>query len=250
MIEKDRLKIRHLETKSDKFNMIRNGDVPGNHVNSLESISLYTEWFLESRELFSKYFDDSDMNYKEFTKFDTIGNGHVLSSYFYTTYPLFKILSRKIDKGDIPKTSKKNKSTMNNKAFIVHGHNSQVKLEVARFLEKDMNKEAIILHEQATKGKEVMGKFEENSEVDFAVALWTKDDLGKSNTEPDLKARARQNVIFETGYFIGKLGRHKVFVLLEKGLEAPSDYAGIVYISLEADWKYELRKEIEALYKS
>lgn len=135
-----------------------------------------------------------------------------------------------------------------NKGFIVHGHNDALKLEVARFLEKQLGKDATILHEMPSKGKTVIEKFETYSTVDFAIALWTNDDLGKAKKEEDLKPRARQNVIFETGFFLGKIGRNNVIILHENGIEIPSDYSGVVYVALEGNWKESLRIEIEEIY--
>ncbi|WP_412559698.1 TIR domain-containing protein [Winogradskyella sp. MIT101101] len=136
-----------------------------------------------------------------------------------------------------------------NKGFIVHGHNNTLKLEVARFIDKQLKKDTVILHEQASKGKTVIEKFESYSTVDFAIALWTNDDLGKAKDNKNLKPRARQNVIFETGFFIGKIGREKVIILHEKDIEIPSDYSGVVYISIEGNWKEQLRTEIDEIYK-
>jgi len=136
-----------------------------------------------------------------------------------------------------------------NRGFIVHGHNDQVKLEVARYIENDLKRKAIILHEQPNKGQTIIEKFEKNSNVDFAVALWTADDVGKANNETDLKARARQNVIFETGFFIGALGRENVVVLHEASVDIPSDYSGVIFIRLTGNWKDDLRKEIDAIYQ-
>jgi predicted nucleotide-binding protein len=139
--------------------------------------------------------------------------------------------------------------TFFNCGFIVHGHNDTFKLEVARYIEKELKRKAIILHEEANKGQTIIEKFENNSTVDFAVALWTADDVGKANAEPDLHNRARQNVVFETGFFIGVLGRQNVVVLVEDGVEIPSDYSGVIFISLAGNWKDNLRKEIEAIYE-
>jgi len=136
-----------------------------------------------------------------------------------------------------------------NRGFIVHGHNDTIKLEVARFLENDLNRKAIILHEQVNKGQTIIEKFENNSSVDFAIALWTADDVGKLKTESDFRNRARQNVIFETGFFIGVLGRENVIVLYEDGVEIPSDYSGVIFIRIADNWKDNLRKEINAIYQ-
>lgn len=242
--------INDLIEKAEKYRKISDeGDIMTGEVNSSQNISLYTDWFLESRELFSDHFDDTELAYQDFCKFDTSGNGFTLSSKFYETYALFKILIKKIRNRKVKETIVKEKKIMKNKIFIVHGHNNELKLEVARFVESDFEKKAIILHEQPSKGREILGKFEDEADVDLAIAIWSKDDLGKVNKDSeDLKPRARQNVIFETGYFIGKLGRDKVIVILEDGIEAPSDYSGIMYISA-SDWKYKLGKEITEIYK-
>lgn len=141
------------------------------------------------------------------------------------------------------------KKYFHNRGFIVHGHDDIRKLEVARFIENDLELKTIILHEQPNRGKTLIEKFEDYSAVDFAVALWTADDDGKSKKKKDLRDRARQNVIFETGFFIGKIGRENVIVLYENGVEIPSDYSGVAFIPFAENWKDDLRKEINAIYQ-
>src|SRR5690606_22859595 len=104
-----------------------------------------------------------------------------------------------------------------NKIFIVHGHDEEIKQAAARVLEK-LGFDAIILHEQANKGRTVIEKFVDYSDVGFAVVLLTPDDIAYSKrvTPEDAKFRARQNVILELGYFLGKLGRERVFVLFRQ----------------------------------
>lgn len=139
--------------------------------------------------------------------------------------------------------------TYYNRTFIVHGHNEAKKFEIARFIENDLKRKTVILHEQANKGRTIIEKFEDYSAVDFAVALWTADDFGRVKASKEDSPRARQNVIFETGFFIGKIGRQNVIVLYEDGIEIPSDYSGVIFIRLAGNWKDDLRKEIEAIYK-
>jgi hypothetical protein len=131
--------------------------------------------------------------------------------------------------------------------FIVHGHNTSVKESVARFIEK-LGLEAVILHEQPNRGSTIIEKFERHAAVTFAIALVTGDDEARPVGSPgELKRRPRQNVIFEFGFFIGRLGRTHVCALLEEGLEIPSDYQGVVYIPLdaEANWKLLLVRELK-----
>lgn len=137
--------------------------------------------------------------------------------------------------------------TKSNKVFIVHGHDDGLKNEVARFVER-LDLEAVILHEQANAGNTIIEKIEKNSDVGFAIVLYTPCDEGKSKSSEQLRSRARQNVIFEHGYFIARLGRSNV-VALHKGedLELPNDISGVVYVKYEnGAWKYEIAKEMLA----
>ena len=143
------------------------------------------------------------------------------------------------------------------KCFLVHGHNERLKYEVSRFLSEELKKElkidVTILHEKLNYGNTIIEKFERFSDVDFVVALWSADDWGrkkrlkKRNGKIKNNHRARQNVIFETGFFIGKLGREKVIVLYDMKVEIPSDYHGILYIPLTDNWKFKLQEEIKII---
>ena len=130
--------------------------------------------------------------------------------------------------------------------FVVHGHDVAPRAEVARFIEK-LGFEAIILHERPNKGRTLITKFREEADgVGFAVVLMTPDDLGKSTTAADLNPRARQNVVFELGFFIGKLGPERVAALVKGNVEKPSNFDGVVYISLDsADWQRQLGQELQ-----
>ncbi len=133
-----------------------------------------------------------------------------------------------------------------NKVFIVHGHDGEARESVARFLEK-LGLEAIILHEQANRGRTVIEKVEANSDIGFAVVLLTPDDEGCTKGHK-LEPRARQNVLLELGYFIGRLGRERVCALKRGELEIPSDFAGVVWESMDNGngWKLALARELQA----
>ena len=131
----------------------------------------------------------------------------------------------------------------------MHGHDEEAKLTVARFIE-NIGLIPIILHERPNEGKTIIEKFESNSDVCFAIVLLTPDDFcGKQNIDvQEFKYRARQNVIFELGFFIGKVGRDKVCALVKGEVERPSDYDGIVYVGLDPNggWKMLLAREMKA----
>lgn len=133
------------------------------------------------------------------------------------------------------------------RVFVVHGHDEAAKQAVARFLEK-IKFEPIILHEKISQGRTVIEKIEAHSDVSFAVVLLTPDDEGCAKggvPEP----RARQNVLLELGYFIGRLTRGRVLALKSGKLEIPSDFAGVVWEAMDSAgaWQRTLCKELEAL---
>lgn len=133
--------------------------------------------------------------------------------------------------------------------FIVHGHDNALKQEVARTLER-LGLKPIILHEQANHGQTIIEKFEEYANVGFAIILYTQCDLGIAKRDYTngaiLKPRARQNVIFEHGYFIAKPGRNRVMAILDEGVEKPGDLDGIVYTP-KSHWRGELVRELKAV---
>jgi predicted nucleotide-binding protein len=130
--------------------------------------------------------------------------------------------------------------------FLVHGRNEGVKETVARFLEK-LGTVAIILQEQPNEGRTVIEKFEDFSEAGYAVVLMTGDDVGSVSGDPAQRFRARQNVVFELGYFVAKIGRSRICVLYQEGVEIPSDFSGVLYVKLdqEGGWRLNLARELK-----
>lgn len=139
---------------------------------------------------------------------------------------------------------------LSTRIFIVHGQDDARKYELESYLQKLTNEAPVILHQQPNGGRVLIEKFEDSAaSVGFAVVLLTADDLGRpKQTEPrDDRPRARQNVVFELGFFIGLIGRSRVAVLFDKGVELPSDISGLVYIPLDeaGAWKGKLASEVD-----
>ena len=131
--------------------------------------------------------------------------------------------------------------------FIVHGHDDSTKETVAEFV-KSLGLHAVVLHEQPNSGRTIIEKFEAYSNVGFAVVLLTPDDIGASSKDREnLQPRARQNVILELGFFLGKIGREKVCVLYKEDVEIPSDYQGVLYTLFDSSgsWRPQLAKELK-----
>jgi len=135
-----------------------------------------------------------------------------------------------------------------NKIFIVHGRNEAAKQAVARFV-TDLGLTPVVLAEQPSRSATVIEKLEKNTDVAFAVVLLTSDDIGKlAGDDAPLAPRARQNVVFELGYFIGRLGRERVCAFRDPELTLMSDIDGVVITALDAEgaWKLTLAKELRA----
>lgn len=226
----------------------------------------YSNWDDYNSELLKQSFNNEHNEYKE--DYDSVNNfygfynsGHkrnVLNEFrekLNNKLTNLRQLFAKIDlmKSEVPdqavavNTSKANSKSASNDIFIVHGHNNEVKINVARTLEK-LGLNPIILHEQANAGKTIIEKFEEHSNVGFAIILMTDDDLGKAKKDENLNHRARQNVILEMGYFIGKLGRNRVCPLYSNGVELPSDLYGLLYTEIDSteNWKIKIARELKA----
>lgn len=133
------------------------------------------------------------------------------------------------------------------RAFIVHGRDEAALNEVARFVDR-LGIEPVVLRELPSGGRTIIEKFEELAEVDCAVVLLTPDDRGGLAAEPfdQQRPRARQNVLLELGFFLGRLGRGRVCVLYRPSVEIPSDYGGVLFVELDGKgaWKLPLAGEL------
>lgn len=141
------------------------------------------------------------------------------------------------------------------KIFLVHGRDEAIKHSVARFLERRVGLDVIILSERPNRGRSILTKFQQEADgAAFAVVLMTGDDMGGLRADlaggevAALLMRPRQNVIFEMGFFIGQLGVDRVCALIPPGVEKPSDYDGIVYVALDDQdgWQRKLVTELHA----
>ena len=130
----------------------------------------------------------------------------------------------------------RNSFKKSNKVFVVHGHDEKLKNQLEIFL-NEIGLEAIVLHRKPDEGMTIIEKFEKHSkDASHAFILLTPDDISYSASEANMadsdqgkEIRARQNVIFEFGYFVGKLGRKRVCCLYKKGVSLPTDVSGMIY---------------------
>ncbi len=200
-------------------------------------------------------FIGASLGTEEATRFSRLGNSSPWESHAMRVGHILGLLAKEQAKEIKTIANRDSSATSENvvadidskKIFVVHGHDNEAKESTARFLEK-IGLQPIILHEQASSGYTIIEKFEVYSgDVAFAVVLLTPDDIGANdNDQSNLKKRARQNVIMELGYFMGRLGRGRVCALHKGGVELPSDYQGILYIEMDQSgaWKSKLAQEL------
>ncbi len=136
------------------------------------------------------------------------------------------------------------------RVFVVHGHNDGARLAVKELIER-LGLKPVILQEEPGVGQSILQKIEAYSDVNFVVVLLTPDDVGGARGSSSFRPRARQNVIFELGFFVGRLNSRRVAALYreeDEALEIPTDYMGIQYISMDSEggWERKLAREIAA----
>lgn len=141
------------------------------------------------------------------------------------------------------------------KVFIVHGRNDREALLLQKYLRNHLKVDAFVFDDLPDKGRTIIEQLEFiRDKVWYAFAIATADDSGCLGTSVSaanvgaLKTRARQNVVFELGLFIGALGRENVCCLLQGNVEEkPSDISGILYKSFTKSVEekfHEIEREI------
>ena len=261
--EDERLREKHKKSDLWPKTMEQETSISGSKNNYRQLSNYCPEVAFENFRYFAtslaRYADEIDLEHAHeglaktgSTENDWRWNWASIQPQHYTECPLYSVLShRRVDaetaQNDSQSVVTSPVELQTSRVFVVHGRDDGAKLEIRSFL-KQLDLEPVILDEQPSGGQTVIEKFEGNTDVDFAVVLLTPDDTGNLAGSPgEAKPRARQNVIFEFGFFVGKLGRPRVFVLHKNTVELMSDYHGVIYIPLDdtGGWKLKLATEIK-----
>ena len=141
---------------------------------------------------------------------------------------------------------------MKNSVFLVFGRNASLRTNVAYTLSR-WGITCITISEDGEIGKTTIENLEELSDkAKFAIVLFSGDDEGRlyepqkaEEEKENLSLRARENVVAELGYFMAKYGRTNVCTLYEKGVNIPSDFSGVTYVSLEDKWELKLAQYLQ-----
>jgi len=157
-----------------------------------------------------------------------------------------KTAPKAAEKSSTQSQSVSKKMKTNKKVFIVHGHDQSLISETEIICHR-LGLQPIVLKDQASKGATIIEKIENNSDVGFAIILYTACDEGRKVGDTDFRARARQNVVFEHGYFVGRLGRGNVAAVIKGDVEIQGDVNGVVYVPHDTGaWHFRLAKEMQS----
>ena len=133
-----------------------------------------------------------------------------------------------------------------NQVLLIHGRDMEAAQAVASYIER-LGLQVVRFNQPKDRQFDIFA-----AEVIFAVVLLTADDLVVSNSESDVaKFHASPHVIYELGFFRGKLGYKRVCALFEndpdKSIELPTESFRVVYIPLDSigNWKLSLAKQMQ-----
>lgn len=232
--------------------LISEADVLINHAVK-PSTPGFQAWFAEAERFLIKRFGENSFEHKKLKDTRFMPAAYIMDSDVVrrckegltATKLIFNTYLTEMQAEEQPTSVVVQKNSNFDKVFIVHGHDGELKQSVARIIEKQ-GIDAIILSEQANQGRTIIEKFEDYSDVSGAICLFTADDFGRAKSDETEQTRARQNVVLETGYFMGKLGRNRTVILADKGIEMPSDLSGVVYTDTTS-WQIDLLKDLKAM---
>jgi predicted nucleotide-binding protein len=133
------------------------------------------------------------------------------------------------------------------KVFVVHGHDHVSRDELRKII-SSLGLRAVVLSDIVSGSSTIIEKFEAAAlESEFAFVLLTPDDKTAGRLPARQKFRARQNVIFEMGWFFAKLGRTRVVLLHRGPVEIPSDVTGVEYVEFKISVSEVQNRIVEAL---
>ena len=260
VIEENRVDLRiALPITKDNINCVQYFVEIGAQLRHLPEAAMYRFVNINATELISHFTsqDDTELDVKDDYGTWTINTESAKMAAIFFDSLWDKIETFYVRKRDLEfniRDNRKKSSGRNNKAFIVHGHDEQLKNQLEAFLHR-IGVYPVVLSREPDEGMTIIEKIEKHSDVGYAFILLTPDDVSYSaskrlieESDPKEEMRARQNVIFEFGFFMGKLGRKGVCFLYKKGVSLPSDVYGMLYKEINNsidEIKYEIVAELK-----
>jgi len=206
-----------------------------------ENNSFPNRFSFDLNSLFSKGVscEEMDMILREFQS-----NGHLICEGLYNN----KIITINSSFYELKKSNEEKMSIEKEKikVFIAYGKDENAKLKIENFIRK-IDFEPVILEDKSFLHKSLFDKLVHHSNVDYCIVIYSPDDIASLNSSNEIELRARQNVVFEHGYFLGKLGIPRVCIIITDTLTNPSDINGIGYIDFKLnDWQNRIIREMKS----
>jgi predicted nucleotide-binding protein len=176
---------------------------------------------------------------------ENIVKGKVKGAYVCTEK--FLSLTDKTQTSTQPPTSVS--GNMRRRVLVVSGADDEMKQAITKALTK-LWLLPVILCEEPSHGRKIVERFTDYADVGLAVVLLSPDDFAYAKNEESTKRklRPRQEVVFELGFLLGKLGKDKVLVLFRENanFEAPTEFEGIKAAAFDdrESWKLALIREL------
>jgi len=131
--------------------------------------------------------------------------------------------------------------------LLVHGRDEAARESVLKFIGQ-LGLRVLTLQEQPDGGRNIVERFGELSNTQFAIILFTPDEIAVSRERSkERQVRVSQHVMFEFGYVVAKLGHRRVCALYDEGVEIPSEVSGVVSIPMDfrGGWRLLVAKEFK-----
>lgn len=180
---------------------------------------------------------------------DSISKGKVKGAYLYTEKFLTPTDKKAVASG-LSATSS-SPVNMRRRIFVAHGSDDEMKQATVGALGK-LGLAPVLMREQPSQGRKIVEAFADYADVSFAVVLLSPDDFvySKDDAPAKRKLRPAHDVVFELGFFLGRLGKDNVLVFYREleNFEALTDFEGVRFTAFDDrdSWKLSLIRELTA----
>jgi predicted nucleotide-binding protein len=192
---------------------------------------IYPQLIIEIAELFSDALGPNSYTTNIMSQFN-FGNRYVGEASFRSVQDILAVIraahTRLTRNPEIlNKKQAEEETRQKENVFVIHGRDEAKWRELKDMIKNTFRLNPVILTEQPDTGKTIIEKFEHYAETcSYAIALFTPDDEVRSNG--DVYLQARPNVIYELGWFCGRLNRSSIMLLLRERTSIFSDFGGII----------------------
>jgi predicted nucleotide-binding protein len=152
------------------------------------------------------------------------------------------------ESGFPPSSSRASVPPVTKSVFVIHGRDELNTRRLQQLLQGEFGLNPIVMLAKPGMSRPLTDKFEDEAQrCSFAFALFTRDDEVANGSLSYMQARP--NVVYETGWFVGRLGRQRVALLLQEDVRIHSDLDGVSQIRFKDNIEekfLEIRKELNA----